>query len=551
MRPPPLRVIPALIIAAAVLMPPRPAVPQATLDDLVIRSFAVTASVAPVPLRYEVTESGDLRFLSRGTLRGTATAAIEVTASIPVRIARFYLDPAMSLTAVGAPGHTIAHARERDILILRFDPALVPGARLPVTFHYEGQPLYVYDESILVSEGALYPVLVSPFGDFSANLGRVALTLAAPPGYAVGATGKLVSRDGNTTSWDSEVAVPWIAIAGGRRHTIRERSVAGLGMQFYVPPREDRNLDKLAGFLGRSVAFFSSLLYPFPYSELRTISLQTVGGGIGYPAFLLIDDRAFTNTFPGSGNRDSFLLLLMAHEAAHSYVPSQTVPKGVGFIWLSEGFAEYLALMAVEAVLGPEAFRRELAEERQRYGRVAGAPSEPALASITFANYRGPARAVVYAKGALVLHMLRGMIGDEAFKQGLSAYFRATRGRAARLSDFEEAMERAAGRSLAPFFQQWIFGKVLPDYAVGEVRTAATATGTTTTAVIRNLGTGRMPVEVGFVMDGETHVEQVEVPANGEVTVTAVTPRPVRRVEVDPRKWLIQRDYTNDAAVVR
>lgn len=547
----PLRATLTLIIAALVALPPRPASSQATLDDLVIRSFAVTAAIRPVPLRYEVTEFGDLRFLSRGTLRGTAVASIEVTASAPVGTARFYFDADMNLTAVSAPGHAVTHARERDGLILRFDPPLPPGAKVPVSFRYEGQPLYLYDESVLVSEGTLYPVLVSPFGDFSANMGRVTLTLTAPPGYTVGATGKLISRNGTTTSWDTEVTVPWIAIAGGRRHTVRERSVEGLGMQFYVPPRGDRNLDKLAGFLGRSVAFYGSLLYPFPYSELRTISLLAVGGGIGYPAFLLIDDRAFTNGFPGADNRDSFLLLLMAHEAAHSYVPSQTVPKGVGFIWLSEGFAEYLALMAVEAILGPDAFRRELEEERRRYGRVAGTPSEPAIASITFANYRGPARAVIYAKGALVLHMLRGLIGDEAFTQGLSAYFRATRGRAARISDFQEAMERASGRSLAVFFRQWIYEKVLPDYTVGDVRTAATAAGTTTTALIRNLGTGRMPVEIGFIMDGEMHVQLVEVPANGEVTVTAVTPRPVKQVEVDPRKWLIQKDYRNDAVVVR
>ncbi|HEU5300205.1 MAG TPA: M1 family aminopeptidase [bacterium] len=546
-----LRIVIAVGIAGLVAVPYRPAASQNTLDELVIRSFDVTATVAPVPLRYEFTETGDVRFLSRGTLRGTATAMLEVTAPDAVGTARFFFDSDMKLTGVGAPGYAVAQSRQRDTLVLTFDPALPAGAKVPVTFQHEGQPLYIYDESILVSEGTLYPVLVSPFGDFSANLGRVTLKLTAPAGYGVSATGRMVSRDGNTTTWDSEVAVPWIAVAGGRRHTARDREVQGVKMQFYVPAREDRNLDKLAGFLGRSVGFLGSLLYPFPYTELRTTSLLAVAGGIGYPAFLLIDDRAFTNGFPGNDNRDSFLLLLMAHEAAHSYTPSQTVPKGIAFIWLSEGFAEYLALMTVESVLGPAAFGRELQEERDRYGRVAGTRTEPSIASITFTNYRGAARSVIYSKGALVLHMLRGLMGDEAFKQGLSAYFQATRGRAARLSDFQEAMEKAAGQPLEAFFQQWIQEKVLPDYTVGEIRTAAAAGGVTTTAVIRNLGTGRMPVEVGFFMDGETHVQKVEVPANGEVTATATTPKAVTRVEADPRKWLIQKDYKNDSAAVR
>jgi len=540
-------------VVGLVLATARPAVrSQPTLDDLVIRSFEIAASVAPVPLRSEVTEGGELRFLSRGTLRGTATAMVEVTAPGAVTTGRFFFDAEMKLTAVRAPGHQVTPVRQRDSLTLTFAPALAPGAKVPVTFEYEGRPLYIYDEFVEVSEGSLYPVLVSPFGDFSANLGRVVLTLTVPGGYTVGATGRLVSRSGNTTRWDSEVAVPWIAIAGGRRHTIRDKTVRGVTMQFYVPPGEDRNLDKLAGFLGRSVEFYSNLLYPFPYTELRTISSLRIAGGIGYPAFLLIDDRAFKNTFSGGLNRDSFLLLLMAHEAAHSYVPSQTIPKGVGFIWLSEGFAEYLALMAVEAQMGPEAFRRELQEERDRYARVAGSPTEPSIASITFANYRGAARTVIYAKGALVLHMLRGLMGDDAFRQGLATYFRAFRGRAARISDFQEAMARAAGQPLDTFFQQWIAETVLPDYTVGEVRSApAAGGGVATTAVIRNLGTGRMAVEVGFVMDDETHLEKADVPAKGEVTVTATTPKPVKQVEVDPRKWMIQRDYKNDAAAVR
>jgi aminopeptidase N len=547
----------ALVVIAGLLaggIPPAgtsPAAAQPTLDDLVIRSFEIDAAITPVPLRTEVTETGGVRFLSRGRLRGTTTAAVEVTAPAPVRTARLHFDAEMTLTGVRAPGYRIVPSRHQDALTLAFDPPLAPGARVAVTFTYDGRPLYIYDEAVLVGEGTLYPVLVSPFGDFSANLGRVTLTLTTPAGYTVGAAGRLVAREGSTTRWESEVAVPWIAIAGGRRHVARDRTVQGRRMEFYVPPREDRNLDKLAGFLGRAIAFYSALLYPFPYAELRTVSLRTVGGGIGYPAFLLVDDRAFTNGFPGPENRDSFLLLLMAHEAAHSYVPSQTVPKGVGFIWLSEGFAEYLALLAVEALLGPQAFRRELQEERDRYAAVAGAPGEPAIAAITFANYGEVARTVIYAKGALVLHMLRGLIGDDAFRRGLAAYFRETRGRAARLDEFRQAMERAAGRPLGDFVQQWIHDTVLPDYTVSEVRSAVGPSGVTTTAVVRNLGDGRMPVEVGFVTDDATHLERVDVPAHGAATVTAVTPRPVRQVEIDPRRWLIQRSYRNDTAPVR
>src|SRR3989441_5798304 len=487
------------VLVVCLALFPSPVSSHATLHDLVIRAFDISVSIAPVPLKYEF-EGGEVRFLSRGTLRGTTTAMVEVTASSPVSTARFSFDSDMKLTSVKAPEYLVVPERQRDTLTLTFTPALAPGAKVPVTFDYEGQPLYIFNEFVQVSEGSLYPVLISPFGDYSANLARVKLKLTTPGGYNIAGTGKLVAKEGGVLTWDSEVPVPWVAVAGGRKHAVREKTLHSVTMQFYVPPGEDRNLDKLADFAGRSVGFFSHLLYPFPYSELRAVSLFVPGAsGLGYPGLLMIDARAFRNTFPGDLNRDSFLFHLIAHELAHGYVPSQTVPKGIGFIWLSEGFAEYLSLMAVEALLGPDAFKRELQEERDNYAFVAATTTaEPAIAAITFVNYHGPATWVIYAKGSLVLHMLRGVLGDELFKKGLAAYFSTFRGRAARVADFQATMERVSGQSLGWFFDEWIDEKVLPDYTITRVTSLPTPDGAfQTTATLRNLGTGQMPVEVG------------------------------------------------------
>lgn len=536
-------------LSLSVVAPPVPS--QGALEDLAIRSFEIAVSINPVPLKFEFVGS-DFRFTSRGTLRGKTTAMIEVTAQSPVPTARFQLDGDLKLTSAIAPGHQVTPDRQRDTLTLTFTPALPPGGRIPVTFDYEGQPLYIYDEFVMIQEGSLYPVLVSPFGDFSANMARVTLSLTAPGGYNIAGTGKLISSDGGTLKWDSEIPVPWVAVAGGRKHATRVKTAQGVTMHFYIPAGEDRNLDKLAGFAGRSIDYYSKLLYPFPYTEFRVVSLLVVGGGIGYPALLLIDDRAFLNTLPGGRNRDSYLLLLIAHEIAHSYVPSQTVPRGVGFIWLSEGFAQYLSLMAIEALLGPDAFKRELQQQRDDYAPVAGTNTEPSIASITFTNYRGPARVVIYYKGALVLHMLRGVLGDEIFKKGLAAYFSSFRGRSARVSDFQQVMEQAAGQPLDWFFRQWIQEKVLPDYTVTRATSsAASEGGFRVSATVRNLGTGEMPVEVGFAIEGDPQIQKVQIPSGAETNVSMISQKPVKQVEADPRKWIIQKDYKNDVADVK
>jgi len=545
-----------------VFIPSAPA--QSTLENLAIRSFEIAVSITPVPLKVEFggpagvwaqtspSAFSDVRLTSRGTMRGKTTAMVEVTAQSPVPTARFLLDSDLKLTSVSAPGHQAASGRQRDTLTLTFTPALPPGGRVPVTFDYEGQPLYIYDEFVMIREGTLYPVLVSPFGDFSANLARVTLSLTSPDGYNITGTGKLISKHRGTLKWDSEIPIPWVAVAGGRKHATRVKTAQGVTMEFYVPAGEGRNLDKLADFAGKSVDYYSRLLYPFPYSEFRVVSLLIVGGGIGYPALLLIDDRAFLNTLPGGRNRDSYLLLLIAHEVAHSYVPSQTVPRGVGFIWLSEGFAQYLSLMAIEALQGPEAFKRELQQQRDDYAPIAGTDIEPSISTITFANYRGPAGVVIYNKGALVLHMLRGVLGDETFKKGLATYFSSFRGQSARVSDFQQVMEQAAGQPLDWFFRQWIHAVVLPDYTITQATSAPAAEGGfRASATVRNLGTGEMPVEVGFVMEGDLQIQKVQVPSRGEASVSTITQKPVKQVEVDPRKWIVQKNYKNDVAAVK
>jgi aminopeptidase N len=67
-----------------------------------------------------------------------------------------------------------------------------------------------------------------------------------------------------------------------------------------------------------------------------------------------------------------------------------------------------------------------------------------------------------YPKGALVLHMLRRLIGDEAFFSGVRAFYQKWRYSKAGTEDFRAAMEAASGRHLQRFFTQWIYESAIP-----------------------------------------------------------------------------------------
>ena len=71
-------------------------------------------------------------------------------------------------------------------------------------------------------------------------------------------------------------------------------------------------------------------------------------------------------------------------------------------------------------------------------------------------------RALVYNKGAAVLHMLRRLVGDDAFLRGMRRFYVGARFTKVGTEDFRAAMEAETGRSLERFFERWIYGATLP-----------------------------------------------------------------------------------------
>jgi aminopeptidase N len=76
-------------------------------------------------------------------------------------------------------------------------------------------------------------------------------------------------------------------------------------------------------------------------------------------------------------------------------------------------------------------------------------------------------RALVYNKGAAVLHMLRRLLGDDVFFRGLRRFYMDRRYQKAGTEDFERAMEAESGRVLDRFFERWIYGSGIPRIRYG------------------------------------------------------------------------------------
>ena len=71
-------------------------------------------------------------------------------------------------------------------------------------------------------------------------------------------------------------------------------------------------------------------------------------------------------------------------------------------------------------------------------------------------------RAIVYNKGAMVLHMLRRLVGDEKFFAGIRQFYSTWKFRKAGTDDFRLAMQKASGTDLTAFFEGWVYGASVP-----------------------------------------------------------------------------------------
>ncbi len=131
--------------------------------------------------------------------------------------------------------------------------------------------------------------------------------------------------------------------------------------------------------------------------------------------------------------------------------------------WLSEGLAQYFAVLFAAEDRGPELLTSLVATMRDTSQPVLG--QGPISLGYRVGHIRNDGRAlrsILYNKSAVVLHMLRRYIGDEAFFAGLRRFYAAWRFRKAGTDDLQAAFQASTPQNLDVFFEKWIRGFTVP-----------------------------------------------------------------------------------------
>jgi aminopeptidase N len=196
------------------------------------------------------------------------------------------------------------------------------------------------------------------------------------------------------------------------------------------------------------LGIFSGLYGPYPFLKEKYGHSEFGRGGA-------MEHQTMTST-------TTFEEDVIAHELAHQWFGDMITCATWQDLWLNEGFATYSEALYREAQYGTSEYRRLI---RARMTNALGASGTLFVQDTsTVANLFAPSR--VYSKGASLLHMLRHVLGEAVFFRALRNYAADTRLQYSTAStvDFQSVCEAAAGRSLAWFFSQWVYGEKFPRY---------------------------------------------------------------------------------------
>jgi hypothetical protein len=239
------------------------------------------------------------------------------------------------------------------------------------------------------------------------------------------------------------------------------------GVVVHANPRQASRGRGIAAQGAQIAAFYESVVGDTPYPSLALALIEhNLPGGHSPAYFAIIDIPIPGTSLSWRGDPvafENFPEFFLAHEIAHQWWGQAVGWGNYHEQWLSEGFAQYFAALYAERQRGADGFASVMRTMRRWSAeRSDDGPVYLGYRVGHILNDGRSFRAIVYNKGAIVLHMLRQLLGDEAFFAGLREYYSAWRFRKAGTEDFRMVMEKHAKRPLGQFFEQWIYGSSLP-----------------------------------------------------------------------------------------
>jgi hypothetical protein len=553
----------------------RPLVRAAALLLLAIAALPVFAAEKP---RLRVDDYQIDAEITPRTHRLAARARVKFTALDDINTAVFELHNALHPSKVeDAAGHVLSVERVTQDSTIRIPlPAALPkGESTTLTIDYDGalvsgddSPVpglklaYVGDDtSYLLYAGRWFPVsgygvnrftatinVTAPYGTTVIGSGKETTNAvsamaavpkaappakgakgraAAPPPAPAPATGSGPARTVHTFVWEKP-SFPGTIIAGNFVETAA--TPGGVNLHLYFKSNHKDLASAYADTAGREFQYFSLLYGGAPSATLKVVEIpdDTVPSAWA-PEIAAVASRSISE-------KTNYRLL--ANAIAHQWWGVSVSPVNREDFWLVDGFARYSEARYTENAAGPQAFEegiKDISVGALAYDNI------PLSGVGKLDPYSPEFQSLTTDKGAMILHMLRWIMGDGPFTNAMHNFATKFALKPATLDEFRQTCEQAMGGNvrLTGFFNQWLDSTGAPEfknkYTVYRTKNGFRVVG----QISQDLDLFRMPVELKIDTDGKSEMKRIDVSGTDSPYSVDTFGKP-RRINIDPNNWVLK-----------
>ena len=372
----------------------------------------------------------------------------------------------MAVSGVTADGAPLAYSHRDHVLAITLPQPSRQGQRLRVQVTYAGEPATGLriannrhgDRTFFSDNWPNRARHWLPTVDHISDKATAEMIVVAPAHYQVISNGLLAEETDlpggrRRTHWRQSVPIaPWLYVLGVARFAVQHvDTFEGKAIQTWVYAQDrDAGFHDFAVPTRAALEYYSDKVGPFAYEKLANVQSNSVSGGMEAASAIFYSESSVT------GDRSERWRNVIIHEVAHQWFGNAVTESDWDDVWLSEGFATYFTLLFIEHAYGRDEFLRGLASSRERILAFDRDNPDYRVVHDNLDDMSKVTTGQTYQKGGWVLHMLRGLVGDEMFWTGIRSYYRAHMNGHATTADFREHMERASGRDLRAFFDQWL-----------------------------------------------------------------------------------------------
>ncbi len=414
--------------------------------------------------------------------------------------------------------------RGNDVAAIIFPAALDRDKKTEVVFDYAGPVMSDAGNGLIYvgARGTWYPNRGPAMANFD-------MTFSYPPGWTLVASGfedrptSLAEGRDQLSHWKTTRPVPVAGFNLGRYQNAVVKSgaidvkvFAAKGMENLTAPEEPGgvgkrkqqrgvgldpagNMNNVADAAASDIESLERRLGPFPFSA---IAITQMPGPIsqGWPGLIFLSSYAFlpedkfVPSLGGSYAQMLYSRLMLAHETAHQWWGDRVMWAGTRDAWLVEALANYSALTALEEK-HPSDMKTALDYYRgtllrpDAKGRTLSAAG-PVTLGFRLSSTKFPTgyEEIAYGRGTWLLHMLHEMFRDHAarypdarFNAALQELISTLDGRTMNNQQVQAAFEKYIPadlqyenkRSLDWFFDGWVNGSAVPNFALKSVKSVA------------------------------------------------------------------------------